>query len=97
MKNPAEPPDKYVEALAGSDIQTNPPETLEAVERSGKRYTRQVDRMPAPSVLEEIDREVDMAKMEETLMAEGAEKFAKPMKMLLELIEEKRRQLVGSR
>src|SRR5205807_7152205 len=31
-KKKSDPPDKYVEALAGSDIQTNPPATNEAVE-----------------------------------------------------------------
>ena len=36
VKDPAAPADKYVEALAGSDIQTNPPATNEAVERLNK-------------------------------------------------------------
>ena len=34
-KKPEDPPWKYVVALAGSDIQTNPPATNEAVEASG--------------------------------------------------------------
>src|SRR5581483_6354484 len=37
VKNPADPPDKYVEALAGSDIQTNPPATNDAVQRLDKQ------------------------------------------------------------
>ena len=36
-KKPDDPPWKYVAALAGSDIQTNPPATNEAVEASGLR------------------------------------------------------------
>src|SRR5690606_33801988 len=37
-KKPEDPPWKYVEALAGSDIQTNPPATNEAVEQSGRTF-----------------------------------------------------------
>ncbi len=40
-KKPTDPADKYVEALAGSDIQTNPPATNDAVEKLNKTYTRQ--------------------------------------------------------
>jgi len=89
-KKPSDPPDKYVAALAGSDIQTNPPATNDAVERLGKTYTRQVDQLPPPAVLAEIDRLVDQQKMEETLMAEGKAKFAEPHKALLQLIAAKR-------
>ena len=56
VKNPAEPPDKYVEALAGSDIQTNPPATNEAVQRLNKQYTRKVDQMLPEDVLDEIEQ-----------------------------------------
>jgi transaldolase len=38
-KKPEDPPDKYVQALAGSDIQTNPPKTNDAVEKLNKQYT----------------------------------------------------------
>ena len=89
-KKKTDPPDKYVEALAGSDIQTNPPATNEAVEKLNKTYTRQVDRMPPREVVEEIEREVDEAKMEQKLMEEGTAKFADPQKALLQLIREKR-------
>ena len=94
-KKPEDPPDKYVEALAGSDIQTNPPKTNEAVEELGKTYSRTVDRMPAAEVLAEIDREVDPAKLEEVLMREGVDKFADPQKALLQLIKEKRTTLAA--
>jgi transaldolase len=89
-KKPSDPPDKYVAALAGSDIQTNPPATNDAVEKLGQAYTRQVDQLLPAAVLEEIDRLVDQQRMEETLMAEGKAKFADPHKALLQLIATKR-------
>jgi transaldolase len=89
-KLPGDAPDKYVEALAGSDIQTNPPATNQAVESSGKTYTRQVDILPSRPILDEIDKKVDQNKMEDALLAEGTEKFAKPFKDLLNLIAGKR-------
>ena len=92
-KDPAEAPWKYVAAFAGSDIQTNPPETNEAVQRSGLRFSRQVDQMPDQEVLDEIDRKVDLQHLEDVLMAEGVKKFADPQKALLALIGQKRLQL----
>lgn len=89
-KKPTDAPDKYVEALAGSDIQTNPPATNDAVEATGKVYTRQVDKLPAQAVLAEIDRLVDQQAMEDKLMEEGTAKFADPHKALLKLIGDKR-------
>ena len=89
-KKKSDPVDKYVEAMAGSDIETNPPATNEAVEALHKTYTSHVDEMPLPSVLEEIDQKVDAAKMEDTLMQEGTAKFADPQHALLKLIAEKR-------
>jgi len=83
-------PWKYVEALVGSDIQTNPPETNDAVEASGKVFERTVDQLPPNAVIEEIEEKVDMPKLEEQLMREGVEKFAKPQQALLKLIAEKR-------
>ncbi len=94
VKNPGDPPDKYVSALAGADIQTNPPETNEAIQNmAGKTFTRTVDQLPADAVLQEIDEKVDFAKLEEVLMEEGLKKFADPQKALLSLIEEKRKEL----
>ncbi len=43
----------------GSDIQTNPPETNDAVAKSGQVFTRQVDQMPPAAVLQELDSKVD--------------------------------------
>lgn len=95
-KDPNEPADKYVAALAGCDIQTNPPATNTAVqEQAGKKFTRTVDQMPPADVLAEIDREVNFTKMEEVLMDEGLKKFADPQKALLKLIAEKRKSLKG--
>jgi transaldolase len=96
-KKPSDPADKYVEALAGSDIQTNPPATNDAVEKLNKTYTRKIDQMPAKAVLDEIDAKVDPQKMEDKLMEEGAAKFADPHKALLKLIGEKRAQLAAAK
>jgi transaldolase len=96
-KKPEDPPWKYVEAFAGSDIETNPPATNEAVEKSGRTFTRQVDKLPSKAVLDEIAAKVDMAKMETVLMDEGVKKFADPQKVLLKTIAEKRRSLVGAK
>jgi transaldolase len=87
-------PWKYVEAFAGSDIETNPPATNKAVQDSGRTFTRQVNHMPPKEVLDEIDARVDMVKMEETLMDEGLKKFADPQKDLLALLARKRQELV---
>jgi transaldolase len=96
-KRPTDPPGKYVEAFAGSDIETNPPATNDAVQAAGRAISRQVDVLPPADVLAEIDRLVDMAKLEETLMAEGLKKFADPQKQLLALIARKREALLAAR
>lgn len=93
VKKSTDPPDKYVEALAGSDIETNPPATNEAVQRLDKRYIRKVDQTTVPAILHEIEEMVDMAKLERTLMAEGVTKFADPQRSLLHLIAQKRASL----
>lgn len=92
-KKPEDPPWKYVDAFAGSDIQTNPPATNDAVEASGRFITRNVDKLPSSAILAEIAHKVDVAKMEAVLMEEGIKKFADPQKLLLKTIGEKRRSL----
>lgn len=92
-KNPDEPAWKYVEALVGSDIQTNPPATNEAVEASGKTFQRTVDRLPPNELIDEIEATVDMQQLEDQLMREGVQKFADPQQALLALIAEKRKAL----
>lgn len=89
-KDPADDPWKYVEAFAGSDIQTNPPATNDAVQASGRTITRQVDELPELTVLQEIAERVDVPRMEGILMDEGIRKFADPHRALLRLLGEKR-------
>ncbi len=93
VKRKEDPAWKYVAAFAGSDIETNPPATNQAVQASGRTFTREVDKMPPAEVLAEIDRKVDMRQLEETLMEEGLKKFADPQKALLKLIAGKRQAL----
>jgi transaldolase len=90
-KKAGDPAWKYVEAFAGSDIETNPPKTNADVEASGRTITRHVEELPPPAVLAEIQQKVDIAKLEEVLMREGLSKFADPQKKLIELIGKKRR------
>jgi transaldolase len=93
-KKAADSPWKYVAALAGSDIQTNPPATNRLAADSGVSFTRQVDILPATEILSEIDRHVDPVRLETVLMEEGLAKFAQPHQDLLALIEQKRATLV---
>jgi transaldolase len=94
-KKKEDPAWKYVEAFAGSGIETNPPATNAAVQASGRTFTRQVDRLPPDEVLAEIDSLVNLEDMERVLMTEGIKKFADPQKALLALIG-RRRARVGS-
>ena len=94
-KKKTDDPWKYVEAFAGSDIETNPPGTNKAVQDSGRTFTAHVSELPPADVLAEIDQKVDMQKLEETLMKEGLSKFADPQNSLLKLIAEKRAALKG--
>jgi len=94
-KKLSDPPWKYVAALAGSDIQTNPPATNAAIEASGLEFRRTVDEMPPADVLAEIDAKLDVQHLEEQLMREGVVKFADPQKALLKLLGDKRRSLVS--
>ncbi len=89
-KKPEDPKDKYVAALAGSDIQTNPPDTNDAVEEMGKTYTKQIDQMPPDAVLQDIQDNVSEKALEQVLMLEGLEKFAKPQKGLIETVAARR-------
>lgn len=88
-KKPTDAAWKYVAALAGSDIQTNPPETNDAVAKSNETFSRLVDQpLPAP-VQAEIDSQVNFTHLEETLVSEGLVKFTDPQKALLALIEKR--------
>jgi len=93
-KDPDDPPEKYVIALAGSDIQTNPPAINEAIQNNNAlTFQKTVDKFPTSDVLSEIDQKMDFPKMEAVLMQEGVRKFADPQKALLQLIAEKRHEL----
>lgn len=85
-----DPPWKYVAELVGSDIQTNPPATNEAVEASGQTFSRTIDQLPPNDVIEEVEAAVNMQRLEDQLMLEGVKKFADPQQALLALIAEKR-------
>jgi transaldolase len=89
-KKPQDPPWKYVESLAGSDIQTNPPATNEAVEKSGRTFHRTIDQLPPADVLADIDANVNIKDLESVLMREGVKKFADPQHALLKLLAERR-------
>jgi transaldolase len=96
-KLPWQGEDYYVAALAGSDIQTNPPETNDFVERAGKTYQRTVDQLPPKQVLDEIAQKVDQGELERVLMSEGTKKFADPQKALEQQIGQRRRELAGAK
>jgi transaldolase len=96
-KKPEDPPWKYAAAFAGSDIETNPPATNDAIEKSGRTFHREIDKLPPAEVLAEIDREVKVDHLEATLMSEGIKKFADPQKALLALVAGKRAVLAAAR
>jgi len=96
-KKPTDVPWKYAAAFAGSDIETNPPATNDAIDSSGITFHREIDDMPAAEVLAEIDEKVDVEHLESTLMSEGIKKFADPQKALLKLIATKRAALAAAR
>lgn len=89
-KNPSDPPWKYVAALAGSDIQTNPPETNAAVAASDQQFTANVRSLPSQDVCQTLDRIVQVEDLEKTLMKQGIDKFVAPQKLLLQTIRDKR-------
>lgn len=89
-KNLADAPWKYAAALAGSDIQTNPPETNQAIANSEVEF-EPVLRETIPTDLEEaMLQSVDMHRLEAILMREGVSKFVEPQKKLIHLIRDKR-------
>jgi transaldolase len=96
-KKKDDPPWKYAAAFAGSDIETNPPATNDAIEASGRTFDRQIDKFPPQAVIDEIAKEVNVEHLEETLMAEGVKKFTDPQKALLAKIKQKRATLTAAR
>jgi len=59
-------------------MDSNPPKTNADVPGCGHTCTRMVDQLLPPDMLAEIDRLVDIQKLETTLMKEGVDKFADP-------------------
>jgi transaldolase len=90
VKMAGDPPWKYVEAFAGSGIETNPPATNATVQAGGRTFSRQVDRMPPEDIVTEIRSKVDLKHLEKVLMSQGVKKFADPQKDLLARIADKR-------
>ncbi|HJN11531.1 MAG: transaldolase family protein [Pirellulaceae bacterium] len=82
-------------ALAGADIQTNPPATNKAISESDVTFSNQVSEPMDAALLEEIDLKVDFGKLEDVLMAEGLRKFSDPQQALLNQITEKRGMLTA--
>ena len=95
-KKPSDPAWKYVQALAGSDIQTNPPETNAAIASSDIEFCRTVDVMPTLQIQQQIDSNIDMQTMHDVLMKQGVDKFVKPQRALLSLIAKKRSELTDN-
>ncbi len=89
-KKPELPKDFYVDALAGSDIQTNPPATNAALDEIGRTYEPTSRTLPSQAILDEFAAKVDIQNMEDQLMAEGTAKFADPHKQLIQTIADKR-------
>lgn len=95
VKNPDYAADKYIEPLIGPDtVNTMPPETLEAYQKSGK---------PAPTLDRELERAHEVLTDLESLgisiddatrqlETEGTEKFVKPYDSLLETLAQAQRQ-----
>lgn len=89
-KDPGDPKDKYVAALAGADIQTNPPGTNDAIQAAGMEYSARLEQLPADNIVREIAERVNQEHLEATLMSEGVKKFVDPQNELIALIAEKR-------
>ena len=88
--------DYYIGELSGSDIQTNPPATNAAIQELGNTYTKASRTLPSQAILDELAAKVDIQKLEDTLMAEGTEKFADPQKKLIQTIADKRSELASA-
>jgi transaldolase len=87
--------DYYVRQLAGSDIQTNPPKTNDALAAKEATFGHSLGELPDEAILQEIHEKVDLSAMQDVLMDEGVRKFADPFKKLLASIASKREQLTA--
>lgn len=88
-KHPDDSPDKYVRALAGADIQTNPPATNAWVSEFSKDpYEPSISLLDSKK-LQRVLTNVNMDLLEQALMIEGVAKFVEPQKKLLALLAKK--------
>ncbi|MCX6125313.1 MAG: transaldolase, partial [Proteobacteria bacterium] len=85
-KKPTDKPWKYVAALAGSDIQTNPPGTNDLVASSGETFTARISQLPPAPIVQELTNHIDWHQLEVDLMTDGLAKFADPHKALLQVV-----------
>lgn len=86
VKDSSLAPWRYVEELAGGDIQTNPPATNAALEASGVLVEANLAKLPDSKIINEIDAKVDMSRLEAALMVDGIHKFVTPQRALLAAI-----------
>lgn len=88
-KYPEDSPDKYVRALAGGDIQTNPPATNAWVSENAHEPFNARLEMVKSERIQRMFTQVDMQLLENVLMTEGVAKFVEPQRKLLTLLSEK--------
>ena len=88
-KNKDDAPWKYVAALAGGDIQTNPPATNDAIRLQGIDFKKELREPVDSKLLSHIQDHIDFDKMETILLTEGVQKFVDPHKALISLIRQK--------
>jgi len=97
VKDPNDPADKFNAGLAGSDIQTVPPETNRAIMgMEDKTYEPRIHQLPGSEILSKISDEIDFVQLEDVLMEDGLKKFADPQQALLKQIAEKRSALISA-
>ncbi len=89
-KDPKDVAWKYVRALAGSDIQTNPPETNQAIANADICFEPELAKPIDDGPRQSLQRNINFGLLESTLMQEGIAKFIEPQRKLLELIAAKR-------
>src|SRR5260221_13851728 len=75
-KKPSDPPWKYVEAFAGSDIETNPPATNQGVEASCREMRKHMYQLPAQVARDEAEGAAGISEREEAVIRVGVKNSA---------------------